>query len=236
MRSKNRFSNASQYSVDLSPEGRGGGLGNLADELDQLDDEEEVDEESTEVVANEPSPVDGARDSGIDVSYAASSKRNSPRVKNFSKPFGIAEHPPEEEEGEMEDKLSPELEETISHITRMASYASTSEDPLIPRVVGLLQDLGNQSSLEAGVQRLLTSTNSMTANLFAQSKALQGLMTTLYSPLALFSFPLDPAIVEETIPLIEALLKELPCLIQHPTKASRNSTARPRISSTPSRY
>ena len=188
-------------------------MGNLADELDQLDDDEEVEEETTEITVEggekQPSPVDGARDSGIDVSYS-SSKRNSPHVKNFSKPFGIAEKTLEEESEEQEDKLSPELEEAMSNITRMAAYASTSEDPLIPRAIGLLQDLGNQSNLEAAVQRLLTSTNSMTSNLSAQSKAVQGLMTTLYSPLAMFSSPLDPVAIEEAVPLIETLLKELP--------------------------
>lgn len=186
-------------------------MGNLADELDQLVDEEEGEEGITEVAVEEetqPSPVDGARDSGIDVSY--SSKRSSPGPKNFSKPFGIQERVSDEESEEQEDRFSPELEEHISIIARTASYASISEDPLIPRVVGLLQDLGNQSNLEAGVQRLLTSTNSMTSNLGVQSKSVQGLMTSLYSPVAIFTSPLDPMAIEEAVPLIEELLKELP--------------------------
>jgi hypothetical protein len=204
--------------MDFSPDG--GGAGNLADELDQLDDEEELDDEVTEMAVEDgdgerlPSPVDGARDSGIDVSY--SSKRGSPHVRNFSKPFGlgkgsgIAERASHEEGEEQEDLLSPELEEAMNSIARMAAYAGTSEDPLIPRVLGLLQDLGNQSNLEAGVQRLLTSTNSMTSNLGVQSKSLQALMTALYSPLAIFYTPLDPIVLEETVPLIEVLLKDLP--------------------------
>jgi hypothetical protein len=198
--------------MDFSPDGGGG---NLADELDQLDDEEEADEEVTEMVVEDgetqPSPVDGARDSGIDVSYA--SKRGSPRARNFSKPFalakvgGIAERRSEEEG---EEQLSPGLEEAMNSVARMAAYAGTGEDPLIPRVLALLQDLGNQSGLEAGVQRLLTSSNSMTSNLGVQSKRLQALVTTLYSPLAIFYTPLDPVVLEEAVPLVEALLKDLP--------------------------
>ena len=189
-------------------------MGNLADELDQLEDEDEGDEDTTEAAVEDdekqPSPVDGARDSGIDVSYP--SKRKSPQVRHFSRPFGIAQQrtPEKKEQEEQEDKLSPELEEVISSIARMASYASTSEDPLIPRTVALLQDLGNQSSLEAGVQRLTTSTNSMTSHLMAQSKTLQGLTTSLWSPLAIFSAPIDLVLIEETVPLVEALLKDLP--------------------------
>jgi len=104
----------------------------------------------------------------------------------------------------------------MSSIARMAATnTATTEDPLIPRVVALLQDLGNQSALEAGAQRLTTSTNSMTSHLQSQTKALQTLSTSLYSPLA-FSAPLDPDLVDETLPLIAALLAELP----HPDTAS----------------
>ncbi|KAK3698568.1 hypothetical protein LTR37_016895 [Vermiconidia calcicola] len=215
VRSNKRFSNASIFSNDFSPDGGGGGggggMGNLADELGQWDDEYE-DEDTTESVLDDTdkqlSPIDGARDSGIDVSYP--SRTATPRIKTFSKPFSTPQKAAVEEKEDTEDRLSPELEDLISSIARMASYASTSEDPLIPRVLALLQDLGNQSGLETGVQRLTTSTNSMASHLMSQSKSLQGLMTSLYSPLAMFSAPLDPEIVEETLPWIDALLQDLP--------------------------
>ena len=190
--------------------GMGMGMGNLADELDQLDDEDEgVDGEATEV-AVEDAEAEGARDSGIDVSYASSAKSGA--VKNFSKPFGTREQSGEQEEEEdAEDELTPELEEAMNAVARIASYApSTSEDPLIPRVMALLQDLGNQSNLEAGVQRLQTATNAMTSHLGVQSRSLQSLMTQLYSPLAVFTAPLDPFILDGTIPLIDVLLHDLP--------------------------
>jgi len=78
-------------------------MGNLADELDQLSDDEEYDEGVTEDVLDsadkqheaqgQEDTAEGARDSGIDVSYP--SRRESPKhVRNFSKPFAQGEKPP----------------------------------------------------------------------------------------------------------------------------------------------
>lgn len=187
----------------------GGGLGNLADELDQLDDEEEYEEDATDAAVDGEREGDKEpRDSGIDVSYG--SRKNSALIKNFSKPFVVGEKPPDgEEEEQQEDKLSPELEDALNNIARMTSYTSTSEDPLIPRTMALLQDLGNQSQLETGAQRLTTSTNSLASHLTAQGKTLQAISLSLYSPFA-FSAPLDADAVEEATPLVEALLQNLP--------------------------
>lgn len=192
-------------------------MGNLADELDQLSDDEEYEEGATEDALEsadkqheaQDDTVEGARDSGIDVSY--SSKRNSPKnIRNFSKPFAQSEEPPDEnEEDELQERLSPELEDCISAVHRMAQYSDATADPLIPRAVSLMQDLGNQSALESGAQRLNTSTNSMSTHLGKETKALQTLSASLYSPFV-FSAPLDLESVEESLPLIEALLTSLP--------------------------
>ncbi|KAK4547104.1 hypothetical protein LTR36_001325 [Oleoguttula mirabilis] len=210
-RSRHRFSNASQYSNDpLTPgENGGGGLGNLADELDQLDDDEEYEEDTTDHTIDGEGECESKepRDSGIDVTYR--SQTTSPHPKNFSKPFSIGEKPPDDTQEEREDRLSPDLEDAMSSIARMTSYTSTSEDPLIPRTMAMLQDLGNQAKLEAGTQRLTTSTNSLASHLNVQSRSLQALASSLYSPFA-FSAPLDPDVVEEALPLVEALLKDLP--------------------------
>ncbi|KAI7534319.1 hypothetical protein KC317_g18993, partial [Hortaea werneckii] len=228
---KHRFSNASSYSNDISTPGaeeeHGAGMGNmgggnLADELDQLDDEEFAEgdttlDESRHEEGGEQKDGTGPsskepRDSGIDVTYR--SRTNSPQVRNFSKPFALSQKRPDEQdedrEEEQEDKLSPELEDAMNDIARMTSYASSTEDPLIPRTIALLQDLANQAQLETGAQRLTTSTNSMTTHLTAQIKALQQLSTSLLSPFLAFSSGIDPELIEETAPLIEALLKELP--------------------------
>ncbi|KAK0247293.1 hypothetical protein LTR29_017861 [Friedmanniomyces endolithicus] len=157
---RNRFSNGSQLSHDLPTPGEegAGGLGNLADELDRLDNGEDYDEDTTEAsldrhIESEKEP----RDSGVDVTY--NSRKGSPLVRNFSRPLGTGGKPPDEEEDEQEEKLSPDLEDAMHSIARMVSYTSTSEDPLIPRTVALLQDPGKQAGLEAGAQRLSTSTN-----------------------------------------------------------------------------
>ncbi|CAK4031473.1 Hypothetical predicted protein [Lecanosticta acicola] len=214
---RHRFSNASQLSGDFGTpvdEG-GGGLGNLADELDQLDDDDDFEEGETEdgLRAHGDGEKDEAsRDSGIDVSYRDSKTKSSPNsVRNFSKPFaGKEEEPPdEEEEYPAEERFSRDLENLMSTVARMTSYTSTTEDPLIPRTIGAMQDLGNQSSLEAAAQRFTTSTNSLTAYLTSQTKSLQTLAQSLY-PLYTFSAPLDPTVVEEALPLAELLLSEIP--------------------------
>jgi hypothetical protein len=71
------------------------------------------------------------------------------------------------------------------------------------------------------VQRLNTSTNSMTSHLTVQSKSLQSLATSLYSPLALFSAPLDIEALEEAAPLIDALLRDLPLPDQAPLQGTQ---------------
>ncbi|KAK4574381.1 hypothetical protein LTR86_002143 [Recurvomyces mirabilis] len=190
---KHRFSNTSQLSHDLPTPGEegGGGLGNLADELDQLDDDD-YEEDLPDATRSSIPEIEGKepRDSGIDVTYSPRPSSSQQRAANFSKPFGMAKKPPDEER-EQEEKLSPDLEDAMNSIARMTSYTSSSEDPLVRRTVALLQDLGNQSNLEAGVQRLTTSTNSMTSHLTAQAI-------------------LDSQTVEEITPLIEELLKSLP--------------------------
>jgi hypothetical protein len=212
-------SNFSQNSPAPADGGGGGGMGNLADELDQLSDDEEYDEGVTEDVLEsadkqheaqgQEDVAEGARDSGIDVSYP--SRRESPKhIRNFSKPFAQGEKPPDEnEEDALEERMTPELEDCISAVHRMAQYSDATADPLIPRAISQMQDLGNQSALESGTQRLNTSTNSMATHLGKETKVLQTLSASLYSPF-IFSAPLDMESVEESLPLIELLLASLP--------------------------
>lgn len=204
---KHRFSNASQLSHDLptpSEEG-GGGLGNLADELEQLDDEDEEEDATNASMEGRQENDKEPRDSGVDVNY--NSKQS---VRNFSKPFGTVGRPPDEEEESAEDVLPPDVEDAVNAIARMAASTSTSEDPLIPRTVALLQDLGNQSALETATQRLTTSTNSLSTHLTSQGKSLQATSTSLFSPFAGYTFSLSLEDVEEMTPLIEDLLSGIP--------------------------
>ncbi|KXT02760.1 hypothetical protein AC578_5464 [Pseudocercospora eumusae] len=217
-KSRHRFSNASQLSGEFSPHGDdgggGGGLGNLADELDQLDAEDEFEEGVTEDI-QEGDGEEQSRDSGIDVSYAHAQSENgrsregAKHVRNFSKPFkdGAPSTGDDNDDTESEDRFSPDMEDLMSSIARMTSYTSTTEDPLIPRTIAQLQDLGNQTSLEASAQRLTTSSNSLTSHLSTQAKTLQALGQSL---IPLFSSTLDPVLLEETIPLVEDLVKIIP--------------------------
>nr|OQO31049.1 hypothetical protein B0A51_03756 [Rachicladosporium sp. CCFEE 5018] len=218
-RSKHRYSCASIYSNashqqadDLSA---GNGMGNLADELDMLDDEDEdyddaevdedVSENSPPTPAQDDSP-DGTRDSGVDVSYP---QKRTPQSRNFSKPFSKTEKPPDATEEGPEERFTPELEDSLAAVHRMAQYGAATEDPLIPRVVGHLQNLGNQSTLESLIQRMNTSTNSMASHLTKETRNLQLLSTSLYSPF-LYANSLDLEALEEATPLVETLLTSLP--------------------------
>ncbi|KAI5369752.1 hypothetical protein Slin14017_G006310 [Septoria linicola] len=227
-KSHHRFSNASQLSVEFPSDERGadggGGLGNLADELDQLEDDDEQSEDG----ANDDEPlVDGeeqSRDSGIDVSYATGSKptaSGSQHVRNFSKPFSGTgsegdrpadgtQRPASSEDADGEDKFSAEIEDLMTTIARITSYTSTLEDPLVPRTITHLQDLGNQTSLEAGAHRLITGTNSLTSHLNNQAKSLQTLAQSLYPMFAGFSAPLDPDMVDDVVPQLDMLKDSIP--------------------------
>lgn len=209
-------------------------MGNLADELDQLDDDYDYEEDVTEHTpgrnegAEDESLIDGARDSGIDVSYSKGSIRTgSPHhIRNFSKPIVQEEKPPDEgdsgsngsptahhihQDGELDDRFSRDLEELFSSVAHMASStANTTEDALIPRTTALLQDLGNQTGLEAGVQRFSTSANSFTAYVGAQTKTLQVLSQSLFSPFHGFAALQWNVDADEILPLLETLLNELP--------------------------
>lgn len=194
----------------------GSGMGNLADELGQLSDDE-YDEDGDEEEQDGTDDKDEiSRDSGVDVSYSNTLQSGSSHhVRNFSKPFGgnpdkppDGDHEAPREQEEESAKFSAYLEDLLTTIARMTSYTTTSEDPLIPRTISQLQDLGNQTSLEAAAQRFTTSINSTTSHLNAQSKSLQMLAQSLY-PMFAFSAPLDPSIAAETLPLIEALQQEI---------------------------
>jgi hypothetical protein len=192
----------------------GGGMGNLADELDMLEDEDYDEEEDVTEDALESAEtghdelVDGARDSGIDVSYSSNGRK--PQARNFSKPFAQSGRSLDElDEDQKEENFTPELEDCLHSINRMAQYADATEDPLIPRAIGLLQDLGNQSTLESLTQRLNTSTNSLASHLSKETRALQTLSASLYSPF-IYSMPLDLVALEEATPLIERLHTSLP--------------------------
>ncbi|KAF2721860.1 hypothetical protein K431DRAFT_210933, partial [Polychaeton citri CBS 116435] len=210
--------------------------------------EEEGDEE-------EAAALKEARDSGVDVSYrhaadagageVEGTRRGGKHVRNFSKPFGSPDggrgggrRLPEGYDGD-EEPLSRDLEELMVAVAKMANSSgsapstsaaastATNEDPLIPRAIAQLQDLGNQTALEQGATRLNTSTNSMTSHLTSQTKSLQSLASSLYKPFgAAAYFPtnptsasalssVDPATLEETIPFLDALLSNLP----HPDTA-----------------
>jgi hypothetical protein len=204
-------------------------LGNLADELDQLDDEDEFDEGVTEETPHcEGEVEEQSRDSGIDVSYAHADKSRAPtHVRNFSKPFGGSDggKPPDamvfgdEEPGplhlapaEGDDKFSADLEGLMNTVARMTTNtATTGDDPLIPRAIAQLQDLGNQTTLEAAAHRYTTVTNSLTSHLNAQAKVLQTLAQSMYPMFAGFAAaPWDPALIDETLPLLDLLKDDIP--------------------------
>ncbi|KAI4756485.1 hypothetical protein E4T52_11425 [Aureobasidium sp. EXF-3400] len=187
-----RFSNGSQdFASHLDASAGATGMGNLADELDFADSDDEdwdydaeaepgtIQETATDHVLGEGAHDEGSRDSGVHVEQ----KTNTPLPhRNFSRPTSRdVEHDPS-------DALSPELEDALAQISRLANPASHQNPDTISRTLVALQNLPPQQSLEH----------------FASLSA------SLFAPFG-FGTPLDFQIIDdEVVPAISQVIQDLP--------------------------
>ncbi|KAF2225177.1 hypothetical protein BDZ85DRAFT_89598 [Elsinoe ampelina] len=214
------------------------GMGTLADELDSADEDDwgeggsimEEDgvftpRESTPFELADPPQPDGSRDSGVDVGFKGTpNKLKSPRRKagsiNFSRPTSSRSVVTEPD-------FSPELEEAMGSISRLAASLSGPQADTTARTLSALRDLSNQSTLETLAHRLTTSTNSTASSLATHTKALQSATASILSPLT-FAIPLSVEDIDELCQLLVSLSKVLPLpdtsVLQQSTKLSRDTS------------
>lgn len=169
----------------------------------------------------EPTQTDGARDSGIDVVYPATtpspqaarlpSHTASPRPqskqhshRNFSRPMS------RDSEADPVQVFTIELEQALAAVSRLADPAARqAHADTVPRTVSALQNLTPQAALETHTQRLTTSTNSLSSHIVQQTRLLASLSSSLFSPFA-FTVPLDPLDIDEVLPVLAQALQDLP--------------------------
>lgn len=169
----------------------------------------------------EPTQTDGARDSGIDVVYPATtpspqaarlpSHTASPRPqskqhshRNFSRPMS------RDSEADPVQVFTIELEQALAAVSRLADPAARqAHADTVPRTVSALQNLTPQAALETHTQRLTTSTNSLSSHIVQQTRLLASLSSSLFSPFA-FTAPLDPLDIDEVLPVLAQALQDLP--------------------------
>ncbi|KAH0292767.1 hypothetical protein KCU62_g1777, partial [Aureobasidium sp. EXF-3399] len=210
-----RFSNGSQdFASHLDASAGATGMGNLADELDFADSDDEdwdydaeaepgsLQETETDHVLDEGLQHDeGPRDSGVHVE-----QKTNPALphRNFSRPTTRDAEP------EPPNALSPELEDALAQISRLANPTSHQNPDTISRTLVALQNLPPQQSLEVHTQRLTTSTNSLSSHIIQQTKHFASLSASLFAPFG-FGTPLDFQIVDdEVVPAITQVIQDLP--------------------------
>jgi hypothetical protein len=209
-----RFSNGSQdYASHLDASAGATGMGNLADELDFADSDDEewdydaeaepgiIQETGIYHVLDQGPHDEGPRDSGVHVE----NKTSTPLPhRNFSRPTSRDAEP------DTSNPLSPELEDALAQISRLANPASHQNPDTISRTLVALQNLPPQQSLELHTQRLTTSTNSLSSHIIQQTKHFASLSASLFAPFG-FGTPLDFEIIDdEVMPAISQVIRDLP--------------------------
>ncbi|KAI9877401.1 MAG: hypothetical protein M1830_004022 [Pleopsidium flavum] len=226
-------------------ENGGDGLGSLADELAEAWDEDGEGEEGVSGLQTdgpegnckedpelpgeyEPQTIQD-REFGVASSPAlgqitnglSSSARFTQRSKNRRKPFLYdgSEHG-DTTDLEEDSGASPALEARIAIIEELARQGMEENegqtDGVIGRVIDGLKDLGGQSGVENGATRLITAHTALSSHMTQQTRTLQTLTYSIFSPMAL---PPDPQILDELL----LLMTEASSVIPQPTTSALSS-------------
>ncbi|PMD34120.1 hypothetical protein L207DRAFT_497415 [Hyaloscypha variabilis F] len=212
------------------------GLGNLADELaDAWGDEEEdgEDDEYGEPEMNfqetkEEGDGGQTRDSGVDVT--SSPVEGSLKPSGLFPPAGGRGHKRQTSEYDGSDYAGDsDLESPgvppglVSRMDMVESLArrgmennGTDRDAVVKRVVESLKDLGSQAGVEGGASRLITAHSALSTHLMHQSRLLQSLAYSVFSPLVA---PPDEDFIDDLMPLLITISETMP----RPTAAAFNS-------------
>ncbi|KAH8815906.1 hypothetical protein F5884DRAFT_200523 [Xylogone sp. PMI_703] len=204
------------------PAGASNGLGNLADELADAWDDEEVEgdgeDDEPELNFQEVKEDGPTRDSGVDIS---TSPAEHPQNSNLTAPTSTKAHRRQGSEydgseyGDESDLdtqgLPPALLTRMDMVESLArrgtENSGTDRDTVVKRVIEGLKDLGAQSGVEGGATRLITAHSALSTHLLHQSRLLQSLSYPLFSPLAL---PPDEQFIDDLIPVIVSVNESMP--------------------------
>lgn len=217
--------------------GDSNGLGNLADELGDWDEEEEgLDEEFGEeleipqdgfpdigtAVEHDGSfgvdnavNINGVRDSGV-VMQSSSPTRLSPgsavKVRKHIRQRSLYDGSDYGEDSDLENEgVSPALESRMAAIESLARRGTeengSASDQVVKRVTEQLRDLGSQIAIENGATRLKTAHDALTTHLTHQSRTLTSIAASFSGPRPIIP---DPDTIDTLVPLIQSTLELLP--------------------------
>lgn len=217
--------------------GDSNGLGNLADELGDWDEEEEgLDDEFGEELdipqddfpdigtavehdgsfgVDNAANINGVRDSGV-VMQSSSPTRLSPgsavKAKKHNRNRSMYDGSDYGEDSDLDNEgFSPALESRMAAIESLARRGTeengSASDQVVKRVTEQLRDLGSQIAIENGATRLKTAHDALTTHLTHQSRTLTSLAASFSGPRPIIP---DPDTIDTLVPLIQSTLELLP--------------------------
>ncbi|KAI4936522.1 hypothetical protein J4E85_001852 [Alternaria conjuncta] len=216
--------------------GDGNGLGNLADELGEMyddDDEgmegeygEELDEAQDENIGtavehdgsygvDSAASLNGVRDSGVamqDSSPARLSPGSAVKTKKHTRQRSLYDGSDYGDDSDLENEgISPALDARMAAIESLARRGmeenGSASDEVVKRVTQQLRDLGSQIAMENGATRLKTAHEALTTHLTHQSRTLTSIAVSFSGPFAILP---DPEDIDELLPIIQNTLELLP--------------------------
>ncbi|KAI4950914.1 hypothetical protein J4E86_007422 [Alternaria arbusti] len=233
-RSSHEFEHSPAHQFDGG--GDGNGLGNLADELGEMyddDDEgmegeygEELDEAQDENIGtavehdgsygvDSAASLNGVRDSGVamqDSSPARLSPGSAVKTKKHTRQRSLYDGSDYGDDSDLENEgISPALDARMAAIESLARRGmeenGSASDEVVKRVTQQLRDLGSQIAMENGATRLKTAHEALTTHLTHQSRTLTSIAVSFSGPFAIFP---DPEDIDELLPIIQTTLELLP--------------------------
>jgi len=193
--------------------------GEALSDMEELEHEQSANGDSTPFRDHllDPPQTDGARDSGIDIPYQSSPSPTSRKkgehamrkASGLHTQTGTRQPSARHRQEEAEDKFSLEMEDAMNEIARLADPTNSARADTTTRTMSALQDLGAQTTIDAQTHRLKTSMDSVSTQLMEQSKALQSLSSSIFSPFAL-SFSVETLNVDDVLAAFEQLIEQLP--------------------------
>ncbi|CAN9297973.1 unnamed protein product [Alternaria alternata] len=234
-RSSHEFEHSPAHQFDGG--GDGNGLGNLADELGEVwdDDEEEgmdgeygeeLDEAHDQNIGtavehdgsygvDSAASLNGVRDSGVamqDSSPARLSPGSAVKTKKHARQRSLYDGSDYGDDSDLENEgISPALDARMAAIESLARRGieenGSASDEVVKRVTQQLRDLGSQIAMENGATRLKTAHEALTTHLTHQSRTLTSIAVSFSGPFAILP---DPDDIEELLPIIQSTLELLP--------------------------